>query len=144
MNRKLESLKVYTDGAARGNPGPAACAFLYVHNNEIIYSEVSYIGNATNNQAEYQAIINAMKKVGSFHAKHIKIFSDSKLVIQQLNRKWKINVPHLSKLSSQVFQMIDKFEKVDFFHVRRNNSFIQKCDLLCNERLDNEGIKGKS
>lgn len=141
MNRKLENLKIYTDGAARGNPGPAACAFLFVHNNEIIYTDVSYIGIATNNQAEYQAIINALKNVGSFHPKHIKLFSDSKLVIQQLNRKWKINVPHLLKLSSQVFQMIDKFEKVDFFHVKRNDPFIKKCDLLCNERLDIEGLK---
>ena len=54
-------LKIYTDGAARGNPGPAAYAFIFVDKDNIIHKESGYLGNATNNTAEYKAIINALK-----------------------------------------------------------------------------------
>jgi len=138
--KKGEILKIYTDGAARGNPGPAAFAFLFVHNNTIIHHGVSFIGKATNNQAEYQAIINALKAAESFHKGHLQIFSDSNLAIQQINKKWKINYPHLSKLCSKVYQLSEKYEKVEFFHIGRNNQFIQKCDKLCNDRLDAEDV----
>lgn len=134
--KKGEILKIYTDGAARGNPGPAACAFLFVHNNTIIHHDVSFIGKATNNQAEYQAIINALKAAESFHKGHLQIFSDSNLAIQQINKKWKINIPHLSKLCSKVYQISKKYEKVEFFYIGRDNQFIQKCDKLCNDKLD--------
>jgi len=59
--KKGDILNIYTDGAARGNPGPAACAFLFVHIDEIIHEGCDYIGTATNNTAEYQAIINVLK-----------------------------------------------------------------------------------
>ena len=121
MNLTKEILKIYADGAARGNPGPAACAFVFVLNNQIIHSDVSFIGTATNNQAEYQAIINALKAVTQFQPMHIQVYSDSNLVIQQINRKWRVNVPHLLKLYNQVYRLKEKFEKAEFSHVRRNN-----------------------
>ncbi|MFX0058344.1 MAG: ribonuclease HI family protein [Candidatus Hodarchaeota archaeon] len=136
-----DTLKIYTDGAARGNPGPAAIAFLFVHNNRIIFKEVDYIGRTTNNSAEYQAIINALKKAEQFSKGLIQVFSDSNLAIQQINKKWKINKPHLSKLCKEVYLLSKKYEKVEFFQVARNNLYIQKCDSLCNKRLDKEGIK---
>ncbi len=138
--KKGEILKIYTDGAARGNPGPAACAFLFVDKNTIIHHGVSFIGKATNNQAEYQAIINALKAAENFCKGHIQIFSDSNLAIQQINKKWKINYPHLLKLCNKVYQLSEKYEKVEFFYIKRNNQFIQKCDKLCNDKLDDEGF----
>jgi len=145
MNRnpikKREVLKIYTDGAARGNPGPAACSFVFVHNNEIIHEGSNYIGQATNNEAEYRAIINALKAAERFHRWRLKVYSDSNLAVQQINRKWKINYPHLSELCSKVYKLCQKYEKVEFFHVGRNNPYIQKCDTLCNERLDVETFK---
>jgi len=139
--RKGEVLKIYTDGAARGNPGPAAYAFLFVHNDTIIHQGSGYIGTATNNTAEYQAIINALKAAETFHRGHIQIFSDSNLAVQQINRKWKINYPHLSEMCNEVYKLCNKYEKVEFFHVSRNNRFIQDCDKLCNSQLDKEGFK---
>ena len=139
--KKGDILKIYTDGAARGNPGPAACAFLFVHNDEIIHEGCNYIGTATNNTAEYQAIINALKTAERFHRGHLQVYSDSNLAVQQINKKWKINKPHLSKLCSEVYRLRENYEKVKFFHVDRNNPYIQKCDILCNERLDAEGVK---
>ena len=119
MNRiqikREDFLKIYTDGAARGNPGPAAYAFLFVHNDSIIHQESGYLGTATNNTAEYKAIINALKAAEKSHRDYIKIFSDSNLAVKQINRKWKVNYPHLSEMRSQVYQLCEKYEKVEFF-----------------------------
>jgi len=145
MNRspvkKGDKLKIYVDGASRGNPGPAASAFLLVYNDTIIHEECDFIGTATNNTAEYRAIINALKVAERFSREHIQVYSDSNLAIQQINKKWKINYPHLSKMCKEVYKLCKKYEKVEFFHVGRNNPYIQKCDTLCNERLDAEGFK---
>ena len=139
--KKGDILKIYTDGAARGNPGPAACAFLFVHNDEIIHEGCYYIGTATNNTTEYQAIINALMTAERFHRGHLQVYSDSNLAVQQINKKWKINKPHLSKLCSEVYRLREKYEKVEFFHVGRSNPFIERCDKLCNDRLDVEGFR---
>ena len=141
--KKEDKLKIYVDGASRGNPGPAASAFLLVHNDSIIQDECVFIGTATNNTAEYRAIINALKVAEKFSRGHIQVYSDSNLAVQQINKKWKINYPHLSKMCSEVYKLCKKFEKVEFLHVGRNNPYIQKCDKLCNERLDAEGFKNK-
>jgi len=139
--KERDILKVYTDGAARGNPGPAASAFLFIHNDNIIHEESNYIGTATNNTAEYHAIINALKAAERFHKGILQVYSDSNLVVQQINNKWKINYPHLAKLCRLVHQLCENYKKVEFFHVGRDNSYIKKCDTLCNERLDVEGLK---
>ncbi len=135
------SLKIYTDGASRGNPGPAAYAFIFVHGDDVLHKGFGYIGIATNNVAEYQAIINALKTAEKFHKSHLKIFSDSNLAIKQINKKWKINYPHLLKLCNEVYKYTESYEKVDFFHISRNNPYIKKCDELCNKKLDAEGFK---
>ncbi|MFW9877965.1 MAG: ribonuclease HI family protein [Candidatus Thorarchaeota archaeon] len=139
--KREDILKIYTDGAARGNPGPAVYSFIFVHNDKIIHQGFGYLGIATNNTAEYQAIINALKAAEKFHRGHIQIYSDSNLAVQQINKKWRINYPHLSKMCSEVYKLSEKYEKVEFFHVSRNNPYIKKCDKLCNAKLDNEGFE---
>ncbi|MFW9973563.1 MAG: ribonuclease HI family protein [Candidatus Odinarchaeota archaeon] len=131
--------KIYTDGAARGNPGPAAYAFIFVDKDNIIHKGSGYIGTATNNMAEYQAIINALKAAEKFHKGQLQIYSDSNLAVQQINKKWKVNYPHLLELRSKVYQLCEKYEKVEFFHASRKNTYIQKCDELCNFQLDKDG-----
>ena len=103
--KKGDILKIYVDGASRGNPGPAASAFLLVHNDNVIYDECVFIGTATNNTAEYRAIINALKIAERYSREQIQVFSDSNLAIQQINKKWKINYPHLSKLCSEIYKL---------------------------------------
>ena len=131
-------LKVYTDGAARGNPGPAACAYIVVQSSKILFSDVEYIENATNNVAEYNAIINALDRIKENYSGEVEVYSDSNLAIQQINGKWKINYPHLAKLQKAVLRSSDNFKKVKFTHVTRNNPFIKKCDELCNRKLDEQ------
>ena len=135
---KVNLLKIYTDGAARGNPGPAASAYLIVSGEEIIQQDVKYIGNSTNNTAEYKAIINALLAAQKFHTGQVQIYTDSKLAVNQITNKWKINYPHLSKLVKEIHQLIKNFQNVEIFHVKRNHTYIQKCDQLCNQRLDLE------
>ena len=141
ITKRGNTLKIYTDGAARGNPGPAAYAFLFALGDDVIHKGYGYIGTATNNVAEYQAIINALKTAEKYHKGHLQIFSDSNLAIKQINKKWKINYPHLLKLCNEVYKLTESYEKVDFFHISRNNPYIKKCDELCNEKLDAEGFK---
>lgn len=135
---KINLLKIYTDGAARGNPGPAASAFLLVSGELIIQQKAFYIGNSTNNTAEYKAIIKALKAAQKFYKGRVQIYSDSKLAVNQISNKWKINYPHLLKLVKQIHQLMKNFENVEIVHVKRNHPQIQKCDQLCNERLDSE------
>jgi len=116
-----DKLAVYVDGASRGNPGPAASAFLFVHNDNLIHDECDFIGTKTNNTAEYRAIINALKVAENFSRGHIQVYSDRNLAVQQINKKWKINYPHLSKMCGEVYKLCEKYEKVEFFHVGRNN-----------------------
>ncbi len=138
--KRGDILKIYTDGAARGNPGPAAYAFIFVHDDNIIHKGFGYLGTTTNRTAEYKAIINALKVAEQFHRGRLQIYSDSNLAVQQINNKWRINYPHLSEMCSEVYQLCEKYEKVEFFHVSRKNPYIKKCDELCNSQLDKEGF----
>jgi ribonuclease HI len=133
-------LEVYVDGASRGNPGPAAWAFIFVKDNETFHQKSGYLGDATNNTAEYNAIINALKEAEKYTRWQVNVYSDSQLAIRQINRKYRIKKAHLSKLCEKIYKQRSKFELVKFFHVNRSNSFIQVSDSLCNECLDEKGF----
>jgi ribonuclease HI len=135
---KTDTLKIYTDGAARGNPGPAASAFIFVSSNKVVGKAVDFIGTATNNTAEYHAIIIALRAAQKIHKGPIQIYTDSNLAVNQITNKWKINQPHLYEYVKEIHQLMNNFQKVEIYHVKRNNTYIQKCDKLCNERLDTE------
>ncbi len=134
--KKSDILKIYTDGAARGNPGPGACAFIFVKGETIIYSESKYLGTVTNNKAEYNAVIAALKKAVEYTRWNVHVYSDSALVVNQLNGEWRITKDHLKVLYDEVMQHKGRFEKVDFFWVGRANRFIAEADRLCNQNLD--------
>ena len=139
--RKGELLEIHVDGASRGNPGPAACAFILSKKGcAPFHQDKEYLGEATNNVAEYSAIISALREAEKWTRQQVKVFSDSQLVIRQINGQYRIKAPHLSVLCKRVNGLISKFERVDFFHVPRTNSMIQKCDALCNECLDEKGL----
>ncbi len=136
--KKQDILEIYTDGAARGNPGSAACAYIIIKDGDIIKQSSEFIGHSTNNTAEYHAIINALKDAEKYTRWEIKIFSDSELVIRQINKEYRIKKTHLSQLCSEVYLLVQKFEKVEFFHVGRENKFIKQADKLCNDCLDRQ------
>ncbi|MEM0332983.1 MAG: ribonuclease HI family protein [Candidatus Aenigmatarchaeota archaeon] len=134
--KKDDILYIYTDGASRKNPGPSAIAYVFVKNNdEIIFQNCEYIGEKTNNQAEYIAIIKALEKATEFTRWNVKVFSDSELVIRQINGKYRIKNPELKKLCLEVNKYRSLFSSLEFYHVKRENKYIQLADKLCNDCL---------
>ncbi|HNX17170.1 MAG TPA: ribonuclease HI family protein [Methanoregula sp.] len=132
------SLEVYTDGASRGNPGPAAYGFIFVRNNEIIFEESRTLGKTTNNTAEYYAILSALKRAQEFARPSVIVYSDSELVIKQINNQYRITKPHLAQLRAELAIVEKNFTDIHFRNVPRENRFIRRCDELCNQALDRE------
>ena len=131
-------LNIYTDGASRGNPGLAAYGFIFVRNNEIIFEESRTIGTATNNTAEYYAILSALKRAHEFARESVIVYSDSELVIKQINNQYRIKKPHLAQLRAELAKLQKNFRDIQFRNVPRENIFIRRCDELCNQVLDLE------
>ena len=141
--KKENILNIYTDGASRKNPGHAACSFIFLKNSDEnpIKEYVEYLGETTNNVAEYTAIIKALESATEYTRWNVRVYSDSELVINQINGKYRVKKAHLRDLLQKVFELTRFFEKVEFFHVPRDNQFIKICDKLCNQKLDE--IEGK-
>jgi ribonuclease HI len=134
-------LSIYTDGGSRGNPGKSACSFIAVKDKEIIHEEAKFLGIKTNNEAEYNAIIIALKwldkdnRLDEKEKLEIEIISDSELIIKQINGRYKIKKKHLIELNNQIKELcIGK--KFLFLNSRRENEFISRADLLVNKKLD--------
>ena len=133
----FERLALYSDGGARGNPGPAAIAYLAVSEaGQIIKADSRVIGKATNNQAEYQALIAAMEFAKALKAQEVTFHLDSELVGKQLNGEYAVRNPELRKFWRKAAELKECFKKICFDNVPRTNFYIKKADLLVNERLD--------
>lgn len=134
---------IYTDGGSRGNPGPSAIG-VYFETLDKKYSE--YLGTATNNDAEYKAIVFALKKfkslIGSDSAlkTEIEIRSDSQLVVNQLSGKFKLKEESLFKYFIEIWNLKQEYKNVLFHYVPREKNKI--ADILVNESLDSHSRKG--
>jgi ribonuclease HI len=132
-------LKIYSDGGARGNPGPAAIAFIAINEQGKVAKTYSrYIGVRTNNQAEYEAVIVALEYAAKAGTEEVKCHLDSELVTRQLRGEYSIKAPELKKLAIKTKELIRLFKKAEFINVPRGNSFIQDADALLNKTLDHE------
>jgi ribonuclease HI len=132
MNKKII---IFSDGGARGNPGPAGIgAVLYDSKKQVLAKISKYIGEATNNQAEYQALITALKKAKELGGQELDVFLDSELVVKQLNREYKVKNKELAPLFLEVYNLSLNFSKITFTHVYRENN--KEADRLVNEALD--------
>lgn len=131
-------LEIYTDGASRSNPGPSAYAYIFILRGESapFLEKSEFIGNSTNNTAEYKAILNALLEAKKLNSGDIFVFSDSQLAVKQLSRDWKINKTHLRDLANEIWIHMKHFNSVKFTHVKRTNKYIKISDRLCNESLD--------
>jgi ribonuclease HI len=130
-------LIIYTDGGARGNPGPAAAGFvIYNENGKIIEKDGKFLGETTNNQAEYQAVILALHKAKDLGAKEIDFFLDSELVVKQLNREYKVRDADLAPLFLKIWNLSVGFKKITYKHVTRERN--KEADAVVNEILDRE------
>jgi ribonuclease HI len=128
---------VFSDGGARGNPGPAAIAFLITsENGEVLMAKSRYIGLRTNNQAEYEALIAALESAVALDAEEVTCHIDSELVTKQLTGEYAVKNRELRKLWNKAQELRKHFKKVSFVNVSRANSQIQKADKRVNETLD--------
>lgn len=126
---------IYSDGGARGNPGPAAIGAVIKDEQGLEIQYISQkIGETTNNQAEYKAIIAALEKALEMGAEHAECFLDSELVVQQLNHKYKVKNKDLAPLFLKVHNLSLQFKKISFHHVMREKN--KEADRLVNEALD--------
>jgi len=131
----------YTDGGARGNPGPAGIGVQILDEKGKVQKEVKeFIGNSTNNFAEYQAVATALNTLKKMHGKKTKEMSvelrmDSELVKKQLNGEYQIKEPGLVPLFIEIHNLrVSNFPKLTFTHVRREKN--KEADRLVNEAID--------
>jgi len=140
----VKKIIIYTDGGSRGNPGPAAVGFLFCNEKgEIVKKYSEYLGdNVTNNEAEYQAVIYALKKFKALFGKklakntEIELRSDSELLIKQLNGEYKILEPKIQSLFIDVWNLRIDFKKLKFKLISRKKN--EEADRLVNEALNSQ------
>ncbi|MCX6792424.1 MAG: ribonuclease HI family protein [Candidatus Falkowbacteria bacterium] len=127
---------IYSDGGARGNPGPAAIGAVIKDEANNLVQEISKtIGETTNNQAEYQAILAGLEAVKNLGGEEVDCFLDSELVVKQLRHEYKVKNKDLAPLFVKVHNLSLQFKKISFTHVRREQN--KEADCLVNKALDN-------
>jgi ribonuclease HI len=130
-------LHTYSDGGARGNPGPAAIGVVICDAEENVLQEASKaIGHNTNNVAEYNAMILALELARKHGGKQLVCYADSELLIFQLTGVYRIKDDRMKALAARVRKEVAGFEKVTFRHVRRSHPMITRADKLLNQTLD--------
>jgi len=132
-------LIIYTDGASRGNPGLSSYGFVILDDKKnTLYEEGRYIGIATNNVAEYTAVLSALKCVSEKLALNerinIELFADSKLVAEQLSGRYKIKSPHLKPIIEKIKILALELGAVTYSHIPRSKN--TRADRLANQALD--------
>jgi len=133
----VADMKIFTDGGARGNPGPAAIALLIYDNDvKLLASHSEFIGEATNNVAEYRAVLKALKIAKKHGTGDVVCTMDSQLVVMQLAGKYKTKKPHLRELFELVKDEEKSFRSVTYGHVKREDKRISLADSMLNMVLD--------
>lgn len=127
-------LTIFTDGGARGNPGPAAIGVVMKNDKGNVEEYKEFIGDTTNNQAEYRAVIKALELAMEKGYTHLSFFLDSQLVVEQLNRNYKIKDKGLQGLFLQAWNQVQEFAKVTFSYIPREEN--EHADRLVNEAID--------
>ena len=125
---------VYFDGGSRGNPGPAAVGWVIVTSDGIAAEGSERIGTATNNQAEYEALIRALEAAADYDFDELVIKGDSQLIVKQVRGEWNTNDPELREKRVRARELLEQFETWSIGHVPREIN--ARADELLNEALD--------
>lgn len=124
-----------TDGGARGNPGPGGAGFvLEAPGGEVVRSGGRYLGEVTNNVAEYQALVWGLKTAIDHGVARVHIRADSELVVHQVTGRYKVRNEGLKPLHREACELLGRFEVADVRHVRREEN--EAADALANEAMD--------
>jgi ribonuclease HI len=129
------SLNLHVDGGARGNPGPAAAAAVLTDQaGKVVHQGGYFLGRATNNVAEYQGLIRGLEAALRMGANQLSVYSDSELLVRQMQGKYRVKAPHLQPLHQQASLLCREFESCKIVHVRREQNVL--ADRLVNQALD--------
>lgn len=131
-------ITINTDGGARGNPGPAAAGVVIARDGETLATISQYLGELTNNSAEYRALILGLEKAKELGLgeEQIEVRMDSELIVKQMNGQYKVKHPDMKPLHAAVNELALELGGVDFVHVRREQN--KEADKLVNEALDGQ------
>ncbi|MDP2587828.1 MAG: ribonuclease HI family protein [bacterium] len=133
--KQYDEVVVFTDGGARGNPGPAALGVaIYEPNGTLIDTYGEYLGEQTNNYAEYSALVYALKQAKKLGAKKVTCKMDSELIVKQLAGEYRVRNEGLIPLFADVKKFACDFEEISFSHVRRE--YNKMADKMVNSILD--------
>ena len=133
----VKSVKLYTDGGSRGNPGPSATGFVILDfKDQIVNKGSKYLGITTNNQAEYTALVDGLKKCQDIGVEELEVYMDSLLIINQMKGSFKVKNADLIPLYRSAIQLSHNFKSISYTHVRRELNSI--ADSLVNECLDSQ------
>lgn len=127
---------LYFDGASRGNPGPAAVGYVLVDDSGIVAEDGETIGRATNNQAEYAALVAGLEVAADYGFDEIHIRGDSELIVKQLRGEWDTNDPDLREKRVRARELLMEFDDWRIEHVPRDIN--DRADELANDALDND------
>ena len=127
--------RLFTDGGARGNPGPAAYAYvLEAEDDTVLDSDGQPIGVATNNVAEYRALVAGLERAAELGIDELEVVSDSELLVKQMRGEYRVKNEALQALNQQAARLARRFERVVYTAVRREQN--ELADRLVNEALD--------
>ncbi len=132
---KYKKVLIYSDGGARGNPGPAACgAVIKDESGQVISEHSKYLGEATNNQAEYQGALLGLEEAIRLGAEEVVFYLDSELIVNQLGGNFKVKNLELQSLFVKIWNLAQKIKKVEYNHISREMN--KAADRLVNLELD--------
>lgn len=129
-----DTATMHIDGAARGNPGPAAYAVIIARPGLPPVEEAETMGTATNNVAEYTALVRGLELAGELGLKQVSVFSDSELIVKQMSGEYRVKNADLQELYREASRLRRGFDTATITHVRREQN--KRADALCNEALD--------
>lgn len=133
----MDLVHVYTDGASRGNPGPAAIGVVVCDGEDrIVREHREYLGIATNNEAEYRAVLRGLTLAAGVSKGRVLLTSDSELVVNQLSGKYRVQDERLARLAEAVRDQARAFASVEYRHRPRMTGRLARADALANEALD--------
>jgi ribonuclease HI len=136
--RRFEELHVYVDGAARGNPGPAAIGVVVLtRQDKTVAAFGEAIGETTNNYAEYTALVHALRLLSVFEVDRLRIYTDSELMAKQIKGEYRVKEKTLLSPNAQVMSMLHRYKDWDIAHIPREKN--AEADSLANRAL-NEGV----
>lgn len=137
VSPQLSRVRVYSDGAARGNPGPSgAGAVLVEPNGQVVDRLGKYLGIQTNNYAEYMGLLIGLRRARELGVREVEVFADSELMIRQLGGRYQVKSPSLRPLYEEALKLLNDFSRVKLVHVPRDMN--AAADEMSNRAIDEQ------